>query len=108
LGITFDWKQDKAGNTYLETYMPKMIEEISDKFEKVIGKKAKVYATPGTTGKTLVKNTGPMVELDAYRSIVGKIMYYATKIAPEICNAVRELAGHLVSNPGTEHWKALE
>jgi hypothetical protein len=103
----YDWKQDKAGNTYLEAYMPKMIEEISDKFEKVIGKKVKVYVTPGTPGKTLVKNTGPMVELDAYRSIVGKIMYYATKIAPDICNAVRELAGHL-SNPGTEHWKALE
>jgi hypothetical protein len=48
-----------------------------------------------------------MVELDTYRSIVGKIMYYATKLAPEICNAVRELAGHL-SNPGAEHWKALE
>jgi hypothetical protein len=87
--------------------MPKMMEEINDKFEKVIGKKAKVYVTPGTPGKTLVKNTGPMVELDAYRSIVGKIMCYATKIAPEICNAVRELAGHL-SNPGAEHWKALK
>jgi hypothetical protein len=31
-----------------------------------------------------------MIDIDAYRSIVGKIMYYATKIAPEICNAVRE------------------
>jgi hypothetical protein len=34
-------------------------------------------------------------------------MYYATKIAPEICNAVKEILGHL-SNPGAEHWKALE
>jgi hypothetical protein len=34
-------------------------------------------------------------------------MYYETKIAPEIFNAVRELAGNL-SNPGAEHWKALE
>jgi hypothetical protein len=30
LGIMYDWKQDKAGNTYLEANMPKMIEEISD------------------------------------------------------------------------------
>jgi hypothetical protein len=43
---------------------------------------AKVCATPGTPGKTLKKNEGTMVDLDAYRSIVGKIMYYATKIAP--------------------------
>jgi hypothetical protein len=65
-----------------------------------------VYATPETPGKTLMKNTGPMVELDASKSIVGKIMYFATKIAPEICNAVRELAGHL-SNLGAEHWNDL-
>jgi hypothetical protein len=63
------------------------------------GKKAKVYATPGTPGKTLRKNEGDMIDLDTYRSIVGKIMYNATKIAPEICNVVRELAGHL-SNSG--------
>jgi hypothetical protein len=48
-----------------------------------------------------------MIDIDSYRSIVGKLMYYATKIAPHICNAVRELACHL-SNPGEEHWKALE
>jgi hypothetical protein len=103
----YDWKQDKLGNTYLETSMPKMIEEISEKFEKARGKPAKIYATPGTPGKTLRKNEGTMVELDAYRFIVGKIMYYATKIAPEICNAERELARHL-SNPGEDHQEALE
>jgi hypothetical protein len=84
-----------------------MIEEISEKFEKSRDKPAKVYVTPGAPGKTLRKNEGTMVDIDSYRSIVGKIMYYATKIAPEICNAVRELEGHL-SNRGEEHWKALE
>jgi hypothetical protein len=39
--------------------------------------------------------------------IVGKIMHYATKIAPEICNTVWELPRHL-PNPGEDHWKALE
>jgi hypothetical protein len=107
LGTIYEWKQDKSVNTYLEASMPKMIYEISEKFEQARGKKAKKCATPGTPGKTLKKNEGYMVDIDAYRSIVGKIMYYATKIAPEICNAVRELEGHL-SNPGEEHWKALE
>jgi hypothetical protein len=73
----------------------------------VVGKKAKIYATPEMPGETLVKNTGPMVELDAYRSIIGKILYCVTKIAPEICNTARELTGHL-SNPGAEHRMALE
>jgi hypothetical protein len=47
LGIIYDWKQDKLGNTYLEASMPKMIDEISKKFEKARGKRAKVYVTPG-------------------------------------------------------------
>jgi hypothetical protein len=80
---------------YLEATMPKMIDEISENFEQAREKKAKEYATHGSPGKTLKKNEGNMVNIDSYRSIVGKIMYYATKIAPEICNAVRELAGHL-------------
>jgi hypothetical protein len=45
--------------------------------------------------------------LDKYRSIVGKILYYTTKMAPDIGNAARELATHL-SNPDEEHWKASE
>jgi Reverse transcriptase (RNA-dependent DNA polymerase) len=74
LGTIYEWKQDKSGNTYLEASMPKMIDEISEKFEKARGKKAKEYTTPGTPGKTLKKNEGTMVDIDAYRSIVGKIM----------------------------------
>jgi hypothetical protein len=84
IGTIYDWKQDKSGNTYLEASMPKMIDEISKKFEQARGKKAKEYTTPGTPGKTLKKNEGNMVDINSYRSIVGKIMYYATKIAPEI------------------------
>jgi hypothetical protein len=33
-GIIYDWKQDKSGNTYLEASIPKMIYEISEKFEQ--------------------------------------------------------------------------
>jgi hypothetical protein len=107
LGIIYDLKQHKLGNTYIEASIPKMIEETSEKIEKSRGNPAKIYATPGTPGKTLRKNVGTMIDLDSYRSIAGNIMYYGTKIAPEICNTVRELSGQL-SNPGEEHWKALE
>jgi hypothetical protein len=72
LGIAYDWKQDKLGNTYLEASMPKMIEEINEKFEKARGKNAKDYVTPRTPGKTLMKNEGAMIDIDAYRSIVGR------------------------------------
>jgi hypothetical protein len=34
LGIIYDWKQDKLGNTCLEASMSTMIDETSEKFEK--------------------------------------------------------------------------
>jgi hypothetical protein len=106
LGIWYNWKKDKTGKTYLEDYMPKMVKEICEKYQQATGKRAKKFSTLGAPGKTLQKNEGKMIDIDSYRSIAGKIMYYATKIAPHICNAVRELACHL-SNPGKEHWEAL-
>jgi hypothetical protein len=41
-----------------------------------------------------------------FRSILGKIQYFQTKIGPTVCNATREFAGHL-QHPNEEHWKAL-
>jgi hypothetical protein len=102
LGIWYNWKKDKTGKTFLEAYMPKMVKEICEKYQQATGKRAKNFSTPGAPGKTLKKKKGKMKHIDSYRSIVGKIMYYATKIVPHICNAIRELACHL-SNPGEEH-----
>jgi hypothetical protein len=34
LGTMYDWKQDKLGNTYLKSSMPKTVDEISEKFER--------------------------------------------------------------------------
>jgi hypothetical protein len=63
-------------------------------------------SVPATPGKCLRKNEGSIVMLEEYRPLVGKIMYYTTKLAPELSNAARELASHL-SNPGEEHWIEL-
>ena len=107
LGVWWTWKKDLKGKKYLVANMPKMIEEIGAKYLEATGKVAKSAPTPGYPGKVLKKHQGQPEKLDAYRSIVGKIMYYATKIAPEVSNAVRELASHL-TNPSEDHWKALE
>ena len=97
-----------TGELYLEASMPKLIEEIIDNYKIATGKEAKIYTTPGyTQEKCPMKHTGDPVKLDAYRSLVGKVMYYTTKLAPELSNAARErLASHL-SNPGEEHWHEL-
>ena len=54
----------------------------------------------------LDKNVGEVVDINMYRSLVGKIMFFATKVGPKLCNQVRDLARHM-SNPGEQHCKAL-
>jgi hypothetical protein len=66
----------------------------------------KLSSAPAIPGKCLRKHEGKTVMLDEYILLVGKIMYYATKLVPELSNAVRELASHL-SNPIEELWIEL-
>jgi hypothetical protein len=107
LGIWWKWIEDKNGNICLKATMPHMIEEVVKSFTEAKGKSPKKSSTPGYPGKYLQKNEGDTIDLDPYRSIVGKIIYYMTKIGPDLSNAVRDLSAHL-SNPGEEHWKSLE
>ena len=87
--------------------MTKLEDEIVESFETSVGRSIKEAETPGYPNKFLCKNKGEPVKMTEYRSIVGKIMYLMTKLAPDLANPARELAQHL-SNPGDEHWKALE
>jgi hypothetical protein len=69
--------------------MPQLVKETIHKYETVTNKTVKAYTTPGTPGKTLLKHQGNPEYIDNYRSIVGKIMYLTTKLAPELSNAAR-------------------
>ena len=44
--------------------------------------------------------------INKYRSFVGQLMWYTTKVGPNMANAARELAVHM-SCSGSEHWKSL-
>ena len=105
LGIWYEWKEEN-GETVIEASMPQLINDIIKKYEEVTKKPAKNYSTPGTPCKTLIKHQGEPKDIDNYRSIVGKIMYLTTKLAPELSNASRDLASHL-SCPNESHWEAL-
>ena len=66
----------------------------------------KEYDLSGIPNKTLVKSEDKVIDIDNYRSFVGKIMFVATKVCPKIGSAVRALSSH-ISNPGTAHWNAM-
>ena len=79
MGIWYKWLTDLKGETVIQATMPKLIEEVEEKFEEMTGKKASKKSTPGTPGKVLRKEGK---KLDAkghamYRSIVGKLMFFA-------------------------------
>ena len=82
------------------------VKDIVDTYERYIGKEVKIVPSPGFPNEVLVENEGDPIDIDMYRSLVGKIMFVATKVLPAVVNTSRELAGHM-SNPGEEHWHAI-
>ena len=107
LGVWYEWKRDVDNDVCIVATMDSIIQEANDKFHEIVRRDAELFKTPAYPNTTLSKHHGDAVMLTDYRSLVGKCMYYTTKIGPECVNAARELAQHM-SNPGQEHWKALE
>jgi hypothetical protein len=109
LGVWWTWGTDENGDPTLTADMNDMIDAIEKKFVACRGKGAKKASTPGFPGTCLakLKEGEEQVDIDGYRSIVGKLLYLMTKIGPTYANAARELSAHM-SNPGEVHWKALE
>ena len=67
----------------------------------------RVQKNPGDPGNTRSKNDLEEPDsINKYRSFVGYLMWYRTKVGPDAENAERELAVYM-SHPWPEHWKAL-
>ena len=106
LGINYDFKRDENNDIYALCTMKDKVDDIVKSYEEFIGENVKTYASPGAPNSVLNKNEGETHHIDKYRSLVGTIMFFATKVGPKICNQVRDLARHM-ANPGIEHWTAL-
>ena len=86
--------------------MDKKVSGIVKSFGIYDGKKAKVDDTPGDPNVNLSKHEGQPVDIDEYRSLVGKIMLFATKICLKIDSTVRAPSGYMLF-PGPDHWKTV-
>ena len=76
-------------------------------YKRQVGERvSRVYRAPGKPGDILKKNEKDVKMHGQYRSILGKIMFYVQKIAPECCFACGQLARHM-HNPGEQHWEAM-
>jgi hypothetical protein len=106
LGVWYDRRTNYNGETNIVASMTRLEDKIVEAFRMSTGRMVLETETPGFPNKFLSKDEGESVKMTEYRSMVGKIMYLMTKLAPDLANPARELAQHL-SNPGEEHWKAL-
>jgi hypothetical protein len=68
---------------------------------------SKPAPTPYDASLVLRKNLRIMVDQLRYSQIIGSLMYLASATGPDIAYAVSKLS-QFVSNPGSEHWRALE
>ena len=107
LGVDYLWERDGDGNMSVRLTMVKKANDIVAHLEWYLGREIKVYDTPGKPSTILPKNEGEILDLSEFRSLVGKIMFFTSKIGPTLAYAVRDLAAHM-SRPGEVHWEAME
>ena len=108
LGVWWNLVPQDDGTIHAVGTMEKMRMAIIAQFEEVTGTSAPNFPTPGYPGVVLSRTTEEeeVVMGPEFRSLLGKLMYYQTKLLPCLANAVRELASHM-SNPNKEHWKSM-
>uniref|UniRef100_A0A7S2RAE3 Reverse transcriptase Ty1/copia-type domain-containing protein n=1 Tax=Eucampia antarctica TaxID=49252 RepID=A0A7S2RAE3_9STRA len=87
--------------------MNNKIEAVVEAYEKYIDKNVNAYDTPETPGLYLDKHEGDPVIINKYRSFVGKITFFTTKLSPKTGSATRTLSGHM-SSPDPLHWKLMD
>ena len=106
LGINYESKCDDSGDMCAICTMEAKVDDIVKTYENFIGAEAKIYLFPNAPSSILDKNEGEVVNINMYCSLVGKIMFFVTKLGPKMCNSVQDLVRQM-SNPGDQHWEEL-
>ena len=74
----------------------KYVKKLVDVYKKYTGSDLKVQKTPEAPGTTLSKSELEEPDnINKYRSFVGHLMWYTTKVGPDVKNTTRELAVHM-------------
>lgn len=107
LGVRYQWHDlDDQNKARVVLSMEDKANEIIKCYEDTVGKVPRKQKAPGKPGELLSKNEGETVNHSNYRTILGKLMFYVTKISPECSYACGQLARQM-HNPGSEHWEAM-
>ena len=93
---------------YAKMTMEKDVNKLVEWYENFTGSEDKFQKTPGSPSTTISKiELEELKDIDKYRSLVRQLMWYTTKVGPDVANTPRDFSVH-ISNPGPEYYKALE
>ena len=108
LRVNYHLGKDAIG-WYYECEMQEYIDEIMQEFEEYMEMALRDYPLPAVPGQFLMKleEGEEAIDIRSYCRFMGKLLFAVMKVLPDCGNAIRDLTCHL-SNPGEEHWKALE
>ena len=84
LGVEYKWGMTKDGKMFCKATMNKKADAIVKHYENYINGKVKEYNTPGFPNENLNKNDGEVLDIDDFRSLVGKGMFFGTKVSPKV------------------------
>ena len=87
LGVYYDLYHDYKG-VYTKISMGKYVNKLVIVYDKFTGSYNKVHKTLASPGTTIseIELEEPM-NIEKYRSLVGQIMWYTTKVGTEVSNA---------------------
>jgi hypothetical protein len=94
-------RDDDGGITLLQSHY---VEKVLSRF---VYSDCRTSPTPYDPSVILRKNRGTARNQLTYSQIIGSLMYLTSAMRPDIAFAVRKLS-RFVSNPGDDHWQALE
>ena len=107
LGVRYEWRDvTDPEKARVILNMDDKAAEIVSSYEKATGLTPRLQKTPGKPGEILGKHDGVAAKHEEYRSILGKLMFYVTKISPECSYACGQLARQM-HNPNDTHWEAM-
>ena len=85
---------------YAKMIMDKEVKKLVEGYEKYTGSDVKAPKNSGDLVTNISKSDlEEPYNIDKYRSFLGQLMWYTTKVGPEMVNVARELEVHM-SHPG--------
>ena len=79
-GVHYEWGTNADGKRYCKATMEKKVDAAVAMYEDHLNKEVRTHRIPGIPNMQLVKHDCDPVDINQYRSLVGQVMFFTTKV----------------------------